>query len=134
MTTTTLPRRPLAPWMSAVAITLMLIGILVASGARITWDVRSVTVHPQQVAPEIPAASIERAEKLAAARLELTALRDVVRQVPSIRASMYDHMQLLAAVGAGHVPVETLDRDDDAQLQRAINAGHVPDRADNPLD
>lgn len=44
MTTTisTAPRRPLATWVPAAALVAVVIGVLVGSGARLTWEVPAV--------------------------------------------------------------------------------------------
>ncbi len=131
--TTTMPRRPLAPWVPTVAVAILVVGLLAVSGARLTWDAPTVTIQAEQTVPEVSTASVDRATKLAAARYELTALRGAVRQVPALRASMHDHVRLLAAVSAGQVPIEALDRHNHPQLQQAVNAGHVPREALEPL-
>lgn len=74
---------------------------------------------------------MEHAERLAPARHELTAIREVIRQTPSIRADMLDHVQLLAAVSARHVPLDALD-DDRTRLHAAVSGGHVPREALEP--
>jgi hypothetical protein len=131
MTTTTItaPRRSFAPWM--LALIAVLIGLLVLSGARLTWDVPTITVDAEQVTPAVSAAAVAQAERLAAARQELTALRRIARDVPAIGEGLHDEMQLLAAVSAGHVPVQALEADR-SQLEAAVRSGLVPREALDP--
>lgn len=130
---TTAPRQPLAPWILAMT-AVLLIGALALSGARLTWDVPTTTVQAQERAADVSTATIRRANALAAARGELTVLRRAVREIPAIGHGVHDDMQLLAAVGAGHVPLAALDRRDHEQLVEAVNQGHVPTRALDPLE
>jgi len=130
-TITTAPRRPFTTWVPAAALVVLLIGILVGSGARLTWEVPTVTIQPVRTTAEPSAVSVQHAERLATARHDLTAILDVIRHTPSIRADMHDHVQLLAAVSARHVPLDALDHDR-ARLRAAISGGHVPREALEP--
>jgi hypothetical protein len=125
-TTTTTRRRPRTPLVAAVALAVVLTAVLAASGARLTWNVPSASVEAKRTTPVASAATVERAARLAAVRAEATALRRVAREVPAIRVGLRDRIELLAAIGAGHVPVEALDRPDDAALRRAVRSGQVP--------
>ena len=102
-----------------------------SKGARLTWEVPTVTIQPVRTTAGPSAFTVHHAERLATARHELTAIRDVIRHTPSIRADMHDHVQLLAAVSAGHVPLDALDHDR-ARLRAAVSGGHVPREALEP--
>jgi hypothetical protein len=84
-TITSSPRRSIAAWVPAAALIVLLIGILVSSGARLTWEVPTATVLPARTTTRPSAVTVERAERLSAVRHELTVLRAAGQQIPAIR-------------------------------------------------
>lgn len=94
----------------------VLLGVLgFTAPAVATESPATVPAMPAVIAPtepsDPPVFSEERhawARHMSAARRELLVLRAAVRDVPSIRDSVRDRMQLLEWVSAGHVPVEGL--------------------------
>jgi hypothetical protein len=125
-------RRGPALWAMVLAAA-VLVGLMAVSGARLTWEVPIVTVQADRVSPQVSDATVAQAARLAAARRQLTALRQVANDVPSIGQGLHDEIQLLAAVGVGHVPPQALEADS-SQLEAAVNAGLVPREALDPME
>lgn len=86
-----------------LAVLTVFVVLAVATGARVTWEIPRTT--STDATPTVPAATVERAARVAAAADQLADLRQTVREVPATHDALAEQMELLRLVTAGTLPV-----------------------------